>query len=300
MDAPDSTPGRWRGLPTRLVEGGGTSLVVVPARGGKIVSLRGRDGAEWLAPGLPGPDVPPLGTEFEHAEMCGWDECAPTIDACTIADGSAMPDHGDAWDRAWDDLGDGRLAVALPSVGAVLERRISIDGSGLITFDYTASASPEREAAVLWAAHPQFRLLPGDTVAVDAREPLWDVTAGSAEGSAVVEPLAAEAALNRPITRGWAQKHYTDPAERPSWATLTRADGSRLRMAWSGAAVRTLGVWIDHAAYAAEPVVALEPATGWYDSLALAEQQDAVLRIPAGQTARWTVTIELTTAGTTG
>ncbi|QNA91619.1 hypothetical protein [Microbacterium sp. Se63.02b] len=58
-----------------------------------------------------------------------------------------------------------------------------------------------------------------------------------------------------------------------------------------GAAIRTLGIWIDRAGYATEDVVAFEPATGWYDSLERAERNGQVLRLAARERAEWSVSL---------
>lgn len=99
---------------------GSIQLKVAPWRGGKITSLRDRRGKEWLLTGTLAPAR--TGGAFVDAEMFGWDECAPTVDATTLpATGTtrngtpdntpsstppvALSDHGDLWDQAWEIAG---------------------------------------------------------------------------------------------------------------------------------------------------------------------------------------------------
>lgn len=275
----------WRGLPALRYSKGGTSVVVVRERGAKIVSLRDAGGREWLSPG-DGRGPASWGASFENAEMCGWDECAPSLDASATPAGVMIADHGDVWDRAWDLVDADRLGVDLTAVGARLERAIGIGADGVVTLSYRVVAG-RAGAAVLWAAHPLFRLDVDDRIVVDAREPLWDVSA---------RPAARlgenpQATLDRAMAAGEMAKYYTDPRERPRWARIERRGGGGLLLSWEGEAVRTLGVWRDRGGLAAEDVVAFEPSTGWYDSLERALTAGEVLHIGAFGSAAWTIAV---------
>ncbi len=139
----------------------GTTIAWDPARGAKITSLRGADGREWLT--QPGLRKSAPGASFGDAEMAGWDECAPTITACRVG-AHELPDHGDAWDAAWDDKGQevSHRGTAWPYR---LTRWVTQTESGSIRLEYEASAT--RDAiAFLWAAHPQFAAMPGTRVVI--------------------------------------------------------------------------------------------------------------------------------------
>jgi hypothetical protein len=218
--------------------------------------------------------------------MCGWDECVPTIERAVTMQGSVAADHGDAWDAAWEEVAPDRVAIDVPSVGVRFERGVAVGEDGVVTFSYLATAG-RRAAAVLWAAHPLFRAGEGDRVTVDAVAPLWSVDGDAAEPAM----RDGDALLNAPRVPGAMAKYYTDPEERPRWARIDRADGGGLLLSWEGAAIRTVGVWIDRSGLAAEDVVALEPSTGWYDSLSRAERAGRVLRLDAGASAGWSVSV---------
>ncbi|WP_353112840.1 hypothetical protein [Microbacterium sp.] len=271
----------WRGLPAWQLSDGGTSAVVVPGRGAKIVSLRDGGGREWLAQG-DGRAVPAPGIPFEEAEMCGWDECAPTVSPSPTPRGDTAPDHGEAWDRAWKEV-DGGLEIDLPSVGVRLRRTTALHPDGTLALTYRARAGI-RGTTLLWAAHPLFRLGARDRISVDASAALWDVSGEPAAPTSRTRPEAP--------APGSSVKFYTAPQERPRWARIDRPDGSGLTMTWRGAAIRTLGVWIDRSRFATEDVVAFEPSTGWYDSLEAATHAGRVLRLAPGQTSEWTLSID--------
>ncbi|MDQ1552751.1 MAG: hypothetical protein QOD50_2173, partial [Actinomycetota bacterium] len=83
------------------ITGGGTSATIDPVRGGKIISLRGPDGREWLAQPADPSRAPDRGDAvYTLSDPASWDECAPSIDACEVG-GRAVPDHGDLWTAEW-------------------------------------------------------------------------------------------------------------------------------------------------------------------------------------------------------
>ena len=85
-----------------LTNARGDRVQVAAERGGKITSLRGAGGREWLAQ-TELLDRSPSGLDFVAAAMSGWDECAPSIDPGEL-DGVRFSDHGDLWDRSWTVL----------------------------------------------------------------------------------------------------------------------------------------------------------------------------------------------------
>ena len=149
---------RWRGEPAYAIWSGRVEAVVVPRRGAKIASLR-TGGREWLLqprPPLPPPARP--GSSFVKAEMCGWDEMVPTVDACQLPDGTRLPDHGEAWTADWKVARDGDTLLA-EARGTVLpwrlRRRISVDGEDLLV-DYELGVTGSEPVPLMWTAHPQF------------------------------------------------------------------------------------------------------------------------------------------------
>ena len=72
--------------------------------------------------------------------------------------------------------------------------------------------------------------------------------------------------------------------------------GDWLRMAWDAAQVPYLGLWVDEGALNAASVAAPEPATGFYDSLALAWQKRRVTVLQPGAEVTWWLTVQLGTS----
>lgn len=252
---------------------------VNPARGAKITSLVDADGTEWLAQAA-GPEIPPPGTSFVDAEMAGWDECAPTVTDCVI-DGAPIPDHGDAWDRAWVGVGEG-LRHTGTSLPYVLERTVTPTPAGGLRLSYRATTTAA-SVPFLWVGHPQFAAPPGTRI--EFPRPPGRVVDVLAEGHPVLPWSDDLGAVDR-VPTGSCAKLYVHPDERVPGADLVRPDGNRLRLTWS-ANVPYLGLWYDVAAVAPAPVVAIEPALGYFDSLAVAAGNGTAPVLTPGSPLEW-------------
>ena len=273
--------GTWCGESVLQVDGEGWSVQVSPIRGGKIVSLQ-HGGIEWVAqPVVPLPPPARPGSTFAEREMCGWDECAPSIDACEV-DGAPVPDHGDLWTERWWLDGEWLRAVG-PSLGYEIARRVVADGPA-VRFEYRARATGSKPVPFLWAAHPQFGAPPGSVleVATDATTAL-DVMARPAVPVAL-EP--ATCAIDT-VAPGGCRKLYLEPGASASSVRLRRPEGASLTMTWDLDAAPYVGLWFDRGAYSHGDVVAIEPSTGFYDSVASAVGNGHVATLQPGADFTW-------------
>lgn len=271
---------RDRERPTgQRIAGNGLTATVDPRRGAKIVSLVDANGYEWLLP--PRDGAYPPGTPFTEAEMGGWDECAPSIVPCTLADGREVPDHGDLWDVAW--TGTAELRVTGRSAPYEFRRTISASDHGL-RLDYEVTA--ERDMPFLWAAHPQFSAPPGTSVQLDVTDVVEVLDRPGAR-----ESWTAACATIDTVSPGGRRKVYADPDRVVDRAVLAVPGRGELELQWSGDIAPYVGLWFDAGAYARRPVIAIEPATGYYDSVAVAAATDRVLTLRAGTPVAWQVEV---------
>lgn len=272
------------GVALRRVGGGALTATVDPRRGAKIVSLLDRGGHEWLLPPRELDAPQPTGTAFTDAEMGGWDECAPSIVGCLAPDGRPVPDHGDLWDVEW--TGDG---TTLTARGRALDyefsRAIASTDAGLrLTYRVVA----HEDIPFLWAAHPQFSAPAGSRVLIDVAS-VVDVLDGAETRSAWSQELSEIDSV--PV--GGCRKVYAAPDARADCAVLDVPGRGRLAVSWDADVAPYLGVWFDSGAYARRPVIALEPSTGYYDSLAVAVRNRRVLKLRAGQPVQWQVEVRV-------
>lgn len=269
----------WQ-LTSRTRSGRPCTIAVAPDRGGKIVSLA--SGIEWLAQAGTGLLASPSGLAFVEAEMCGWDECAPTIDPGTLVDGTRLSDHGDLWDATWHGTGATLTAQGSDWPYRLTRTVAATDGGFLI--DYVVWSEDVVPRPFLWAAHPQFLAGADSWVELDSSA-LIDVANPGAR-------LRNDPGLQR-VQDGHHRKLWTPRDERVHAATLRHADGSALRIDWTGEAVRWCGVWVDARSFSRERVIAIEPSTAWYDDVVRAHARGSVLVLEPGGSAAWSLRVTL-------
>src|SRR5579859_7598606 len=89
-----------------VILAGGCAVTLMPAFGGKIASIIFA-GTELLQAPLH-PYAPRTHQmPFDAGDASGWDECLPSVGACTVDTPSgpaSIPDHGDLWRLPWELL----------------------------------------------------------------------------------------------------------------------------------------------------------------------------------------------------
>lgn len=267
-------------MTTHVVQGRGVAATVDLGVGGRVVGLEAH-GREWLAPSA----APAVGeTAFVRPGMGGWDEAIPTVAACTLADGTALPDHGDAWRLRWrTEAADDERVVArveLESVPLVLERTIERTQAGL-RWSYRATTASDRPVVFLWAAHPQFAAPPGTRIDLGGearfteehprRRPM-----GSPPAEGAIEGLTPGASL----------KLFTHSLGR---AGVVHADGAALDLHWDPIAMPFLGLFWDRGEFGPTPIVAIEPTFAPTDA---ANRARALPRATPGSPVAWAFEVQ--------
>jgi hypothetical protein len=160
----------------------------------------------------------------------------------------------------------------------------------------------------IWAAHPQIVCSDGAQVILPAQvQGVCNVLPAEWGWGELETRLAWPQALNGegqrvridrtgPASLKQARKFFALPEMPVSWAGLIRQPAQDwLRFDWDPNLVPYLGVWVDEGAISQEAVAALEPMTGFYDSLALAWKNNQVAMIEPGETESWTLSVRLGT-----
>jgi galactose mutarotase-like enzyme len=291
----------FRGEPGIALHSDDIDVIVLPHRGAKIASLRHRpSGREWLEqPARELHDPPTYGSAFTDADMFGWDEMLPTIIGASYPDGDyrgvPLPDHGEVWTLPWEARPDGEVLVCSTAGRALpylVTRTMRVDRARL-RLEYELSATGTTALWLLWAAHPQFAVEGRRTRIVLPAEvhQLLNVWPGIEPG--YVRWPNADIESTRAIPSGAGRKLYALPDAKIGTAALIDTDGSWLRLTWDPRLVPYLGIWLDNGAFAPQPVIALEPATGFYDDLALAVSNQRVPQVYPGRPLRWSLEVSL-------
>lgn len=307
----------WGPWPAFRLEGPAIGVTVVPAVGGRVVSLVDRQrGREWLTQADP-PDAATLaawaaeGAAYGARQSSGWDECLPSVTVCPDPldpDGPPLRDHGDLWGRACDVRIEARTASLTTRWSSLrwpmrVERRMACTAGGELHVEYEATSLAGRDLPVLWSAHPALRLEPGTRIElaqVRATQVVGVIGLSFAPGARVPWPEPApgvDLSVVAPIEAASAVKLYAATTR----ARVTTPDGASLAIEADGDLVRTLGVWLDAGGWPAdEPIhqVALEPTGSADDDLAGALARGRAWTVPAGGRLRWWMRIQV--GGTPG
>ena len=166
-----------------LIRAGDCVVTVLPRFGGKISSIR--VGSHELLQAPLSPIKPRTKTmTFDQGDASGWDECLPSVAACSVktAAGQAeIPDHGDLWRVEWATPGAGnsehritnRASDSLNLLGKCfslpleVERTIrltEIDRGWRLDLSYRVRNCGTYVVPWSWAAHPLFVCEKGDRI----------------------------------------------------------------------------------------------------------------------------------------
>jgi galactose mutarotase-like enzyme len=298
------------------VDPGPLALVLVPALGGKVASLRDtRSGREWLwrHPRMayrPGPAA----SYVASADTGGWDECFPSVAPCAYPEppwqSAAIADHGELWSQtaALDVLiGDDTVALRTRWQGRALpylfERTIRLDaGSARLRCAYRVESLAYAPIHFIWCAHPLLAIEPGMALELpaDARYNVWGQAPAGLLDREHGLAFPPQLATLPPPDSALALKLWSDPLPAGAGQAGIRAADGALRMRWDVSLLPQVALWMNLGAFGMDggaPYynLGIEPCIGAQDSLALAVTDEGLSALLEPRAAReWWMEIELT------
>jgi hypothetical protein len=298
-----------------------TRAVVVPALGGKIVSLTSRrTGREWLwrNPHLRLRTPTTDASDYGAHDFGGWDEIFPSISPCEIVGttwgDSTITDHGELWRRPWTVVNESiekngyvslSLRYELSEFGVTFTRRLTLAAdAGRLTCDYTAENRASFPAPYIWAAHPLIAIRPGDT---------WSLPEGTrmrlglALGIEAAPPNAEFLWPYLPLISGENVDLRVVPNADAAYAlklfavdapamSLHGADGERLALSLESDA-SNFALWLNYSGWSGADCppyfnAGFEPTNVAYDSLADATRDHHAAVLSPGETHQWRLVVE--------
>ncbi len=278
-----------------VIRSGDCVLTLMPALGGKIASLRVGSHELLQTPLKPyGPRTKTMA--FSDADASGWDECLPSVAACTVdtaAGTAAIPDHGDLWRVPWQVLHSSSdsatmrancFSLPLPLTRSLI---LSETKSGWrLELLYSLTNLGAYAVPWSWAAHPLFAVDPGDRIVLPETqlEARVEGSAGATlgpSGETIPWPKVrrtdgtiSDLSTAQDPNSGIGDKIFFGPCgEDHGWAALDRLRlGLRLTVRFDPALTPYLGLWLCYGGWPDDPglkqvCVALEPTTAPVDSL---------------------------------
>jgi galactose mutarotase-like enzyme len=300
---------------------------LLPLLGGKIASIRVRDSELLQAPLMP-LAARTAAMSFDASDASGWDECLPSVAACSVktAAGTAeIPDHGDLWRVEWHPVepevqnsrrnGTGAHATLRGecfSLPLALERSVALsetEKGWRIDTEYRVKNVGKAPVPWSWAAHPLFAAEAGDRIALPPSVQSLRLEGSSGDrlgkrGDTVGWPVAAgksgeiDLSLIPSEKSASAEKLFAGPlAVDENWCVLDRPKaGIRVRFEFDPRATPYLGLWICAGGWPErsgpkQMCVAVEPSTAPVDSLA--ERGKWSQSLEQGEARSWPMRIDV-------
>jgi len=271
-----------------VMRAGDCAVTLLPALGGKIASVRIGERELLQAPLLPYAPRTRL-MSFDEGDASGWDECLPSVAACTVetpAGPVTVPDHGDLWRVEWkngeqgtgirDQLAaaGGESSVTLRgecfSLPLALERTFALTETAAgwrLQLDYLLRNTGSFPTPWSWAAHPLFVAEAGDRMVLPPSigSLLLEGSGGgrlAARGDRVSWPLAeladgsrSDLSLAQGPESGIGDKLFAGPlGATENWCALERPNaGLRIKFGFDPAATPYLGLWICYGGWPERP-----------------------------------------------
>lgn len=298
---------------TLLLENDLLQVRILPAFGGKIISLRSlRTGEEFLLPPRHDYRRVSASADFSESDGGGFDECLPSVAGCkSIAGDPPVPDHGDLWRLIWDiDSDDTAIVLHADAVTRPLRltRRAKLEGSSLI-LEYDLVNLSDARATWLWSAHPLLRVDKDDRIVLpsDIEKITVDYSAKGIfkRSSSITWPVARSTSgipvdLSRVSEKDAMTGHKLFARiGRSGWGALYRERiGQGLVLRFDPTVLPFMGLWIcsgmwPEAGIEKQHTVALEPTTSNTDSLASADSNGTARYLNGRERCRWRLEIQL-------
>ena len=307
-----------------LIRAGECAVTILPQFGGKIASIRIGDRELLQAP------LAPIATRtrtmaFDAADASGWDECLPSVTPCRVetkAGIAEIPDHGDLWRVEWKEPGSGgneQAAASLSLIGTCfslpleLKRRFELLEAGRgwrLKLRYELMNTSSETVPWSWSAHPLFAIEEADRIVLPESIKSLRLEASGAGrlghgGDTVSWPITelvdgshVDLSVAGARDSGIGDKLFAGPlSASENWGELVRPSACvRIRVTFDAFATPYLGLWICYGGWpegrgSKQMCVALEPATGQADSLAIEGAWSRDLK--SGESYSWNMEVEI-------
>lgn len=303
---------QYKGLKAQVLENDFLRLTFLPDYACKLASLVSKKtGREFLFQSSKETlEIPPYGAPFSAYDSSGFDEVFPSIDACPYPDGPwknlPVPDHGEVWAMQWSaafgpDGKSVKSVVRSERFPYVLSRTVTLKNNEIL-FEYEAENTADEPFKFIWTPHcllacsPATRLLiPGNLTEVMTVEHStrrlgpWG-TRHNYPMTVDVTGLPFDLAATEPVSAQNCEKFYFTSPNTAGWCGVEHTDtGEQLIYEYPADKVPYLGVWKTQGGYRGDYNIALEPCTGVYDDLYMADKIRRAAVIPPHGKYTWTL-----------
>lgn len=274
---------------------------ILPHHGGKIKSIfYKKAGFELLYQTDAAYRPARLGDDFSHYETCGLDDAFPSINAQTVTvKGQPVeyPDHGEIWSAPMTHRQDGDAIILSVHSGILpysYQKRLSLVGEELLC-EYRIENTGAFSFPYIWAFHGLFNyksdmriVLPPDTKELENVLAARDFGPVGQRYAFPLDTLYDGQAWDfrtvcSPLKEGMAKYYVAHAVSDGVCGYDYPADGVRVRVSFDPKKLPYVGFWITTGGFKGEANCALEPATGYYDSIDIAQKNEACSTLSPGE-----------------
>ena len=301
----------YKGLAALALENDLLRLTLLPGYAWKIASLVSKKtGREFLFQSAAEElRVPEYGASFSEYDASGFDEVFPSIDACPYPDGSwagmPIPDHGEVWALPWEGIcgpndQSAKAFVKSQTLPYIFSKSISLKDNEIL-LEYCVENTAAEDFKFIWTPHcllacsPATRLLiPENLTQVMTVEHATQHLGpwGTLHAYPVTQDVNGkelDLAATEPAEAGTCEKFYFTGKNLAGWCGIEHTDsGEKLIYSYDPDKVPYLAVWKTQGGYRGDYNIALEPCTGEYDDLYVANKIRRVAVVgPKGRFEWW-------------
>lgn len=257
---------------------------ILKSQGAKLVSLFSKENeAEFIFQPSEKKYTIGDGKSFGTSDTSGADEMLPTIDECFYPGGNIhLPDHGCLWDKKWEIFKneDSILcSIILEKIPLKFTRKIEIIKNKL-SLTYGLENLGDKKLYYLWAFHGLMNFDNSSLLEFDDGRGIENVVDGKKykfdykKLGDYPDKESFKFYLKNPLENG--EIKLIHPSKRCS---LTYQFDTQIN--------KYLGIWITKGGYKNEYNIGIEPASGYYDSLNRAYENNKISSIEAKEILKW-------------
>lgn len=255
--------------------------------------------------------LPEYGDSFEKYDTSGWDEMFPTIDKCkypydTCHKNIEAPDHGELWSIPWEFTVEGNIlkgTVKSPKFDYTFHKNIEVNENS-IHVEYNVENLGKDPLYGLWAFHGllacdnQSRIiLENVNQIVNVHESSILGPVGKVYSYPLIKDINGKTYELDKIQSKEANKsekfYVNGPLEKGEASVTLNKNTLKFTLNFPVDKVPYLGVWITEGEFKNQYNCAIEPTSGFYDSIEIAKKNSKIPKILPGERRCWYLDISV-------
>lgn len=305
----------YKGIKSIVLENDLIRAEFLPEYGSKLASLKSKKtGKEFLFQSdLEKLSIPKYASPFSQYDSSGFDEVFPSIDKCPYPEGSRknieIPDHGEVWALSWEHEVVGekiKFWVESPHLKYRFEKTVVINENTL-EFIYKVVNLENEDFKFIWTPHSLLSCDENIKVIVPERMNKIMSVEHSTEhlgswGTIHDYPLTKSFKTGNIIDMSKVESikanncekfYFLDKMKKGDVCGIEYSSGEKILYSYDIDKIPYLGIWKTQGGYRGHYNIALEPCTGIYDDLYLANKIKKVSSVDKNSEFEWNFNITI-------